>query len=278
MLVDDDELVADNICNCLSAESQYDVVWVKTAAEAIERSKECFDAILLDVVLPDADGIELCGQLRENRSCPIIFVSRLDDSETIVRALDCGADDFLAKPFDDAVLAARIRANIRQDSRKSPSKSTVKYTCSGFEFLDDRRIIKSDGQEAVLSPIEAQILIYLMQNPNTYITGEELYKQVWGRESFGDIRTVVVHIHNLRQKVDHAENPVFIKNIWGKGYLFDPDGKEGEYPGRHFGPRQAKYQAALEEEAKKASGSKGKTTGASWAKALKRFTEANSKR
>ena len=118
---------------------------------------------------------------------------------------------------------ARIQANIRRAGR-TEHEAPDAGACRGFTLVGGNRVVRADGQERVLSPIEMQILTYLMRNPGKYITAEELYKNVWGKDSFGDSRTVVVHIHNLRKKVDPGEEPLYIKNVWGKGYLFDPEG------------------------------------------------------
>ncbi|MEL7649676.1 MAG: response regulator transcription factor [Sedimentibacter sp.] len=221
LLIEDDPLVAKVILYYLEQAETYQVVWVKTGGEAFANARDDFDVILLDILLPDVDGVELCSRMREWHDCPIIFISCLDSSDTIVRALEKGGDDFLAKPFDNKVLEARIQANLRRYQKKiQPTQNLLQ--CKGF-VLDARRhvVVKPKG-EIKLSGTEFKILSFLMQNSGKYFTPKELYLKIWGEKSYGDTRTVIVHIHNIREKIeDNPENPMFLKLEWGRGYYFD---------------------------------------------------------
>lgn len=226
LLIEDDPLVAKIIFYYLEEAETYQIVWAKTGTEALTSARDRFDVILLDILLPDLDGIHLCSQLREWHDCPIIFISCLDSSDTIVRALDHGGDDFLVKPFDNKVLEARIQANLRRYNRKiKPTKNIIE--CDGFSLDASRHVVVKAEGELKLSSTEFKILSFLMQNSCKYFTPKELYAEIWEQKSYGDTRTVIVHIHNIRKKIEeNPENPRFLKLEWGRGYYFDPLGKD----------------------------------------------------
>ncbi len=223
LLVEDDSVIARIIQFYLKKEQRYEVTWAKTAGEAIGESRRHFDVILLDILLPDVNGIELCAKLREWHKCPIIFISCLDNAETIVNALEAGGDDFITKPFDNRVLTAKIEANIRRASAAPLDVTNNVIACEGLALDTNRHVaIKKGDTEVKLSPQEFRILLLFMQNPNRYFTADEIYKRIWGKDSLGDVRNVVVHIHNIRKKIEPPDEIRFIKNVWGKGYIFEP--------------------------------------------------------
>ena len=225
LLIEDDELVAKVILYYLEQAETYEVVWVKTGGEAFAKARDKFDIILLDILLPDVNGVDLCTTLKKWHDCPIIFISCLDGSNTIVQALECGGDDFIVKPFDNKVLEARIKANLRRASTVPHNAKNV-LECIGFTLDANRHIIIKQEEELKLSSTEFRILSFLMQNPEKCYTPKELYFKVWGEKSWGDARTVIVHIHNIRNKIEEdPNNPRFLKMEWGQGYYFDPKGK-----------------------------------------------------
>lgn len=225
LLIEDDPLVAKVILYYLDQSETYEVVWAKTGGEAFAYARDKYDVILLDILLPDVDGIELCERLRKWHDCPIIFISCLDSSDIIVRALELGGDDFLVKPFDNKVLEARIQANLRRFHNKIPPTQN-ELKCDGFILDANKHVVITDKQEIKLSRTEFRILSFLMQNQGKYFTPKELYLKVWGEKSYGDTRTVIVHIHNIRNKIEpDPENPCYLKMDWGKGYYFDHSGK-----------------------------------------------------
>ena len=226
LLVEDDAMIAKIIQYYFQQGEHYQLTWAKTAGEALAFARDNFDVILLDIRLPDVNGIDLCGRLREWHNCPIIFISCLDDSDTIVRALEMGGDDYLTKPFDNKVLVARIEANLRRahmDLQDSPQNA---LTCDGFTLDARTHTLYKQDQQHRLSMIEYRLLLFFFQHPDRYYTSDELYKSVWGNDSFGDVRTVLVHIHYLRKKIENDyASPKYLKNVWGKGYIFDPKGR-----------------------------------------------------
>ncbi len=225
LLVEDDENMARIIKYYLVKESYYDVKVARTVEEAIQYSAERYDVILLDVMLPDGNGIELCGQLRQRHHCPILFISALGDDDTVIAALGIGGDDYITKPFDNRTLHARINACLRRVSLdKMPSENNVIHYKS--YALDLNKHVFTDGTKSVrLMQYEFNILALLMQNSGRCLHSEAIYRAIWKNDSMGDARTVVVHIYNLRKKIEQDyKNPKIIRSIWGKGYCFDPDG------------------------------------------------------
>lgn len=222
LLVEDDKVISDITRYFLESQKQYRVVCARSGGEAMAHAREHFDLIIMDILLPDTNGIDLCRTLRQWHKCPIIFSSCLDDSDTMVRALEMGGDDFIAKPFDNKVLLAKIQANLRRVRMDVEQDISYKQQVGPFHLDSQTHQVMANGRLVKLSQIEYRILAYFLQHPGVYITGAEIYQALWGKDPLGDTRTVQVHIHNLRSKIEsNPSEPVFLKSVWGKGYLLD---------------------------------------------------------
>lgn len=224
LLVEDDEQVARVILHYLSQEHDYQIEWAKDAKEAEKMAAGAVDLILLDICLPDVDGVELCAKLRETVYCPIIFVSCLDDESTIIRALETGGDDYITKPFSSKILATRIEANLRRvrlehEERSVPDSGMMEF--GDFRLNCAMHTLERGKNVQHLAPIEYSILLYFIRNANRIISPDELYENIWGTPCFGDLRTVVTHVYNLRKMVD-SEQKRHICNVRGSGYCFIP--------------------------------------------------------
>ena len=221
LLVEDDEDIMLSVQDILRQYGDYRVLGASSAEDAL-RLRDEFDVILLDIMLPGRSGIELCSLLRKRYTCPVIFLSCLDDSQTIVEALGNGGDDYVVKPFDTRVLHARIQANlrrIRMDHRLEEKGEVIR--CGPFEMRMGEGAVKKGGISIPLLPIEDRLLSFLMQHEGGFYKAKELYREVWGQDDAGNVRTVLVHIHNLRAKIEEdPENPSHILNVRGKGYTF----------------------------------------------------------
>ena len=229
LLVEDDKNMARQICYYLDEEDCYQIEVVENAKSALNLSLEHFDIILLDVMLPDGNGIDLCNELRKHQSCPILFISCLNDSSTIIHALYCGGDDYITKPFDHGILHARIQANLSRVQIEQQEKNEKLIENAGITLNGKNQTVEIDGTIIPLLPIEFRILAFLMQNPGECYRSSELYHYLWGTSSYGDNRTVVVHIYNLRKKIEKDPKfPKIIRSIWKKGYCFDPLGSVQE--------------------------------------------------
>ena len=229
LLVEDDAMIREMTRIFLESQKRFEVVCAASGEEALAHAKDPFDVILLDILLPDTNGMQLCQTLRSGHHCPIIFTSCLDDVDTIVHALELGGDDFLTKPYDNKVLAARILANVRRVQMDAAEPSLRGYTCPAFRLDADNRSVHCRGEDIHLADMEYRILSLFVRNPNTFFTANELYQKIWGKDSLGDVRTVQVHIHNLRSKIEpDPAKPVYLKNVWGKGYIFQPEGRAAD--------------------------------------------------
>jgi len=228
LLVEDDPTIANVIRFYLEqSKNQYETVWVQNAGEAVARSSEAFDIILMDVMLPDVDGVSLCATLRRWQQCPILFISCDDSEETIIASLQNGGDDYLVKPFSNQVLEARIQANLRRVKVDTQTKGKEKLKCAGFVLNTQSQCIEKGGQSVQLTPIEYKLLLVLMAKPGEVFSANKLYELIWGGDSLGDVRTVAVHIHTLRSKIEpEPSNPRYLKSVFRKGYLFDQKGGE----------------------------------------------------
>lgn len=226
LLVEDDREIARIIKYYLGQSDSYQVDWVTDAERAWTQARNGYDVILLDIMLPGTDGIQLCARLREWYHCPILFISCLGDSETVIRALEQGGDDYIVKPFDNQVLHARIQANLRRFRMERSEPVTGGFACPDFSLDAQKHVLHRGGERIQLVSMESKLLAFFMQNPNQYFTAAELYKTIWGKPSYGDNRTVTVHIYTLRKKLEADPSaPRYLKNTWGRGYTFDPLGR-----------------------------------------------------
>lgn len=221
LIVDDESSLARHIAADLTElDDSYEIKYAETCEEALSYPNCSFDVILLDIMLPDANGIDICPVMRERQNCPILFISCLDDSDSIVHAFEQGGDDYVCKPFDSKVLHARIQANLRRVCLAAESREPSPLA-EDYEFNEMNYSILFKGERISLLPIEFRILSFLIKNSGNYYKSKEIYQIVWGADSFGDIRTVHVHIHNIRKKLhDDPDNPQIIRNERGKGYTF----------------------------------------------------------
>lgn len=222
ILVVEDDLDLAEITKLNLEHAGYDVSLAHSYQDALALLQDdSFDLILLDILLPDENGDALCRKIRDNCVCPIIFMSCLDDSGTIISALKDGGDDYVVKPVNYGELLARIQANIRRVQCYHPNASRRKGLREFKQFSIDtiHHKVLQNGSEVVLSPIEYALLEYMTAHPDTLLLYNDLYHQIWKNDSLGDIRTVMVHISNLRKKIDLNKTGL-IETVRGAGYIF----------------------------------------------------------
>jgi DNA-binding response OmpR family regulator len=189
-----------------------------------------YDLILLDIMLPDGESFRLCQSIREKSSCPIIFVSCIDDGDSIVSALRLGGDDYVTKPVDWKELLARIEANIRRATVYSDREAS-RHDAGILNFsvfsVDRRKRRVLRGDEPIdLTPIEYAILEYFCANSGELVLYSDMYRDIWGVEGLDDLRTLAVHVSNLRKKID-PDHIGIIETVRNAGYVFC-DGDTGE--------------------------------------------------
>jgi DNA-binding response OmpR family regulator len=180
--------------------------------------------VLLDINLPDMNGYEVCRKIREQSNVPIVFISCNTSSEDIVRGLELGGDDYIEKPFDPAVVVARIIANLRRapiGNVTNPVKVAEDELVRIRDLVIDPKHLRVHvgGTSVSLTAKEMQLLLYLVKHPNRTLTSDQLYYGVWGADSMGDTRTIQVHISSIRRKIEaNPSVPEYILNIRGIGY------------------------------------------------------------
>lgn len=215
LVEDDQDLSTIARSNLVHAGHHVDTAFTCAQAEAL-LSENFYDILLLDVILPDGRGDQLCRRIQQGSACPIIFLSCLEDSDTVVGALRNGGDDYMIKPVRYPELLARIDAVVRrgQNRQSGPLRSFRSFQLD----IPHHRILR-DGQGTDLSSIEFDLLRYMMDRPGTLLLYQDLYQNVWDADSLGDVRTVMVHISNLRKKVD-PDHKGIIATVRRAGYIF----------------------------------------------------------
>ena len=184
--------------------------------------------ILLDIMLPKMTGLEVCQQIREFSSVPIIMLTAKGEDMDKILGLEYGADDYITKPFNPVVMIARVKAQLRRYMMLGgnvPKKQETDTLEIGGVCLDDRaKKVMIDGEPVNLTKTEYAILKFLMEHPNTVYAPKDIYRAVWEDAPFGQEGTVAVHIRHLREKIEaDPSEPRYIKVVWGQGYMF---GKE----------------------------------------------------
>ena len=179
-----------------------------------------YDVVLLDLMLPGVDGLQVCRMLRAQGDLPIIIVTARTDTPDVIAGLEAGADDYVTKPLVASELAARIRALLR---RRGGSKQNISYRVEDLEIWPDEGVVHRGGEEIRLTRTEFRLLAELAAAGGRIVTREQLLQRVWGYDYYGDTRLLDVHVRRLRMKVEHnPEDPVFVLTVRGSGYKFGP--------------------------------------------------------
>ncbi len=219
VLVCDDQPQILRALRVVLREAGFDVVPAETAQEALDLAAvQPPDAAILDLVLPDGDGIEVCRTLREWSSMPIMLLSAVGDEDEKVRALEAGADDYVVKPFAPRELVARLEANLRR-AAEDPGEPAIR--ADGLVIDLSSRTVSRDGKEVHLTPIEFSLLRALARQRGRLLTHRELLVDVWGPAYADDTQVLRAHIANLRGKIEPAgETRRYIRTDLGVGYRF----------------------------------------------------------
>lgn len=223
LVVEDDRNVADVVVRYLEREG-FDAVGVGDGYEALTRAEaEPPDIVVLDLMLPGLDGLEVCRRLRASTPVPVIMLTARGEEDDRIAGFEVGADDYVSKPFSPRELTARVKAVLRRAS--SP---TIRAVESGPIVAGDLVVdpaaheARRGGELVALTAREFDLLCFLAQRPRRVFRREELLERVWGY-TYGDTSTVTVHIRRLREKLeDDPSSPTRIATVWGVGYRFDP--------------------------------------------------------
>jgi two-component system KDP operon response regulator KdpE len=194
----------------------FEVDATRSAAEALDRAAlRLPTAAIIELMLPDGDGVQVCRRLREWSAMPVIVLSAVCDEEEQVRALEAGADDYLCKPFRPRELVARLRANLR---RAEPERQEPCLALDGLEVDLAARMVRRDGREIHLTPIEFRLLAILVENRGRLLTHNALLQKVWGAAYIDARQTLRTHVANLRRKIEPVDGGPLIHTAHGVGY------------------------------------------------------------
>jgi len=223
LIVEDEVAIAELEKDYLEL-SGFEVEMENTGDAGVARAlKEDFNLIILDLMLPNMDGFEICKKIRASKNIPIIMVSAKKDDIDKIRGLGLGADDYMTKPFSPSELVARVKAHLARYERLIGSgvKENEIIEIRGIKIDKTARRVFINDVEKNFTTKEFDLLTFLAQNPNHVYTKEELFQDIWDMESIGDIATVTVHIKKIREKIEfNTSKPQYIETIWGVGYRF----------------------------------------------------------
>ena len=220
LIVDDDQ----NICELLRLYIEKEGFTTaiandgKKAVEMFDMEKP--DLIMLDIMLPELDGWQVCREIRKKSQCPIIMLTAKGEVFDKVLGLELGADDYVVKPFEAKEVVARIKAVLRRiGGQQNESVKEVKYDKLSINLTNYE--LRVDGKQIDTPPKEMELIYHLASNPNRVFTRDQLLDEVWGFDYYGDSRTVDVHVKRLREKLEGVSEKWTLKTVWGVGYKFE---------------------------------------------------------
>ena len=225
LVCDDDKEIVDAIDIYLSQEG-YHILKAYDGLQAIEiMKKEEVHLILLDIMMPNLDGIRATRKIRETSSVPILMVSAKSEDVDKILGLNIGADDYITKPFNPLELIARVKSQLRrytQLGNLATEEKEAVYVCGGLVVNDDLKTVTVDGEPVKLTPIEYNILVLLIKNQGKVFSIEQIYENIWNEEAIGADNTVAVHIRHIREKIEiNPREPRYLKVVWGIGYKIE---------------------------------------------------------
>ncbi len=225
ILVCDDQPDIVNALKIYLAPEGYGLFEAYTGMQALETvRREDIHLILLDIMMPEMDGITATARIREISNVPIIFLTAKSETEDMVLGLNVGADDYITKPFVPVELLARVRSHLRRYAKlgSRPTDAGGEITVGGITVNDREKTVTVDGEPVSLTPTEYSILQLLMHNPGKVYSTKALYEAVWQEAALGSEGAVAVHIRHLREKIEiNPSEPRYLKVVWGQGYKLE---------------------------------------------------------
>jgi DNA-binding response OmpR family regulator len=223
LIIEDETAIAELEKDYLEL-SDFEVHIEENGREGLQRAlEEDFDMFILDLMLPEVDGFDICREIRSQKNVPILLVSAKKDDIDKIRGLGLGADDYITKPFSPSELVARVKAHLaRYDSLTAPELArNQEIKIRGIRIDKAARRVWVNDEEKAFTSKEFDLLTFLAENPNRVFSKEELFSTIWEMEPEGDIATVTVHIKKIREKIEYnTAKPQYIETIWGVGYRF----------------------------------------------------------
>ena len=226
LICDDDADIVAALKIYLSS-ADYELFTASTGREALDCIRENgIDLVLMDIMMPEMDGLAATARLREDFNIPVILLTAKSELSDKVLGLNVGADDYITKPFDPIEVQARVRSHLRRymrlGGRMEPEPKKDVITIGGVELDDAAKSVTVDGEPVSLTPIEYNILHLLMRNPNRVFSSSQIYELVWNENAIGSESSVAVHIRHLREKIEiNPSDPRYIKVVWGQGYKME---------------------------------------------------------
>ena len=226
VLICDDQPDILNALNIYLSAEGYGVFEAANGQEALQvLARADIHLVLMDVMMPVMDGIVATAKIREASNVPIILLTAKSETEDLVLGLNVGADDYITKPFVPVEVLARVRSQLRRYAKLgSRPDSDSALTVGGISLNDTTKEVTVDGEPVTLTPIEYNILKFLMQRPGKVYSTKALYEEVWQEPAYGSEGAVAVHIRHLREKIEiDPSNPRYLKVVWGQGYKMEGD-------------------------------------------------------
>lgn len=223
LIIDDEEDILKLLSMVLKKEGFENIYTAEDGVSGFELFRKINpDIILLDIMLPDEEGYEVCKKIRRISNVPILFISAKTEEIDRVLGFDLGGDDYITKPFSTKEVAYRIKAHLRRSNYKDEEKNkNVILNVGDFQIDEEKIEVRKNGKLIELKPKEYKMFLYLAKHPNQIMSKEKLCSEVWGEEYIGFDNTIMVHIRRLREKIEeNPSNPKYIVNIKGLGYKF----------------------------------------------------------
>ena len=227
LVVDDEKEIAELVEIYLVSDG-YRVFKAENAREGLEiLEKENIHLVLLDIMMPGMNGLEMCRKIRETNNIPIIMLSAKSTDLDKILGLGTGADDYVVKPFNPLELTARVKSQLRRYTQLNPQSSVIQaakneISIKGLVINKDNHKVTVYDEEIKLTPIEYNILLLLVKNAGKVFSIDEIYEQIWNEEAIGADNTVAVHIRHIREKIEiNPREPRYLKVVWGVGYKIE---------------------------------------------------------
>lgn len=227
LICDDERDIVHALKIYLSGE-RYNLFAAYTGREALEiMRKNDIHLVLMDIMMPEMDGISATARIREKYNVPIILLTAKSEEADKVLGLNVGADDYITKPFSPVEVLARVRSQLRRYTMLGGMEQRPdKLTIGNISLDDNAKVVTMDGEIVNLTPIEYNILLLLMRHPGRVYSSVQIYEQVWNEAAYGSEGAVAVHIRHLREKLEiNPSDPRYLKVVWGLGYKIEPEPK-----------------------------------------------------
>ena len=226
ILICDDERDIVNALKIYLRDPNYQLFEAYDGAQALQIAREnTLHLILMDVMMPNMDGMEAMERIREHSNVPIIMLTAKSEDNDKILGLTAGADDYITKPFNPLELVARVKSQLRrytQLGNMNTQTSTHVFKCGGLQINGENKEVTVDGEPIKLTPIEYNILLLLVKNAGKVFSIDQIYEEIWNEEAIGADNTVAVHIRHIREKIEiNPREPRYLKVVWGVGYKIE---------------------------------------------------------